>query len=88
MEGPLRMIKSCYETVPSSGSLCPLLSGGIDLQEAPKVKGAGLVEDVEGTIILRQVMESGAVMLFCCIFLRYKSSHLGDLHILLQGLVW
>lgn len=52
------------------------------------MKGAGLVEDVEGTIILRQVMESGAMMLFCCIFLRYKSSHLGDLHILLQGLVW
>lgn len=72
------MIKSCYGAVPSSGSLCPLLSGGTDLQEAPKVKGAGLVEDVEGTIILPQVMGSGAIMLFGCIFLRYKSFHLGD----------
>lgn len=72
--GPVKVI----ETVPSSGSLCPLLSGGIDLQEAPRVKGAGLVEDMEGKIILHQVMGSGAVVLFCCIFLRYKSFHLGD----------
>lgn len=62
------MMKLCYEMVPASGSLCPLPSSGIDLQEASKVKEAGFVEDVEGAVILCQVMGSGAVMIVLSYF--------------------